>query len=154
MAEDVAGEIIRHQGLLKSQQANFSRYWEEIAYYVMPPHATFLVQPTEGLKRTERLFDQTAVSANERFGAAIEQMLTPRTQEWHGMSSRNPSLAESQKVQAFFEQFTQTLFALRYRPKANFASQTHECYMSLGAFGNMALFIDEQLGSGIRSAKS
>jgi hypothetical protein len=150
MAQDVAGEIIRHQGLLKSQQANFSRYWEEIAYYVMPPHATFLVQPSEGLKRTERLFDQTAVSANERFGAAIEQMLTPRTQEWHGMSSRNPQLADSQKVQSFFEQFTQTLFALRYRPKANFASQTHECYMSLGAFGNMALFIDEQLGSGIR----
>jgi hypothetical protein len=150
MAENVAAEIIRHLGLLMSQQANFRRYWEEIAYYVMPPHATFLVQPMEGLKRTERLFDETAVSANERFAAAIEQMLTPRSQEWHGMSSRHPQLAGNQKVEAFFEQFTQVLFALRYRPKANFASQTHECYMSLGAFGNMALFIDEELGSGIR----
>lgn len=150
MAEGLAAEIIRHQGLLMGQQANFRRYWEEIAYYVMPPHATFLVQPSEGLRRTERLFDQTAVTANERFSAAAEDMLTPRNQQWHGMMSRNPMLAGSQRVQSFFEQFTQTLFALRYRPKANFASQTHECYMSLGAFGNMALFVDEDLGSGIR----
>lgn len=150
MADSRAIEIIRRSGELQSNQANFRRYWEEIAYYVMPAQATFLVQPSEGLKRTERLFDSTAVTANQRFAAAVESMLTPQSQEWHKLQPDDSDLSDDQQVKEYLDQVNEILFALRYRARANFQSQTQECYLSLGAFGNAALFIDEDIGAGIR----
>lgn len=146
----LATTIIEREGQLQGEQANFRRYWEEIAYYVMPAQATFLVQPSEGLKRTERLFDSTAVVGNERFAAAMESMLTPRSEEWSKLTPDEEDLSDDQQVKEYLDEVNTILFALRYRPRANFQSQTHECYMSLGAFGNAALFIDEEIGSGIR----
>jgi len=150
VADSRASEIIRRSAELQGAQANFRRYWEEIAYYVMPAQATFLVQPSEGLKRTERLFDSTAVIANQRFAAAIESMLTPQSQEWHKLQPDASDLSDDQQVKEYLDQVNEILFALRYRARANFQSQTQECYLSLGAFGNAALFIDEDIGSGIR----
>lgn len=150
MAENRASEIIRREAQLQSQQANWRRNWEEIAYYVMPAQATFLVQPSEGLKRTERLFDSTAVIANQRFAAAIESMITPQGQEWSKLQPDASDLSDDQEVKEYLDQVNEILFALRYRARANFQSQTQECYLSLGAFGNAALFIDEDIGAGIR----
>jgi hypothetical protein len=45
---------------------------------------------------------------------------------------------------------TGALFRARYSPGANFASQAHETYMSLGAFGSGAIFVDDWLGRGLR----
>ena len=150
MPESRASEIVRRSKRLHSDQANFRRYWEEIAYYVMPAQATFLVQPSEGLKRTERLFDSTAVTANQRFAAAIESMLTPQSQEWHKLQPDASDLSDDNQVKEYLDQVNEILFALRYRARANFQSQTQECYLSLGAFGNAALFIDEDIGAGMR----
>lgn len=150
MAESLASEIIRRESRLQGDQANFRRYWEEIAYYVMPAQATFLVQPMEGMKRTERLFDATAQTANQRFAAAVESMITPQGQEWAKLQPDASDLSDDQEVKQYLDQVNEILFALRYRARANFQSQTQECYLSLGAFGNAALFIDEDIGSGIR----
>lgn len=150
MAETLAEEIIRREARLQGDQANFRRYWEEIAYYVMPAQATFLVQPMEGMKRTERLFDSTAVIANQRFAAAVESMITPQGQEWAKLQPDASDLSDDQEVKEYLDQVNEILFALRYRARANFQSQTQECYLSLGAFGNAALFIDEDIGAGIR----
>lgn len=147
---DDAETIIREQAQLEGAQAQFRRWWEEIAYHVIPAQATFISQPTEGQRRTERLFDSTAVMSNERFAAALEQMLTPRTQEWHGLAPADKDLTDDQEVKEYLDKVTKILFAIRYRPRANFASQAHEGYMSIGAFGNTALYIDEDVGSGVR----
>jgi hypothetical protein len=45
---------------------------------------------------------------------------------------------------------TSALFRARYAPGANFASQAHETYMSLGAFGSGAIFVDDHVGRGLR----
>lgn len=150
MGNSLAEEIIRREAQLQGEQANFRRYWEEIAYYVMPAQATFLIQPMEGMKRTERLFDATAQTANQRFSAAVESMLTPASQEWHKLQPDASDLSDDQQVKEYLDQVNEILFALRYRARANFQSQTQECYLSLGAFGNSALFIDEDIGAGIR----
>jgi hypothetical protein len=141
-----ADSIIREYAWLYSQQANFRMLWNSIAQYVMPAWDNFIGEFSEGVIRTTRLFDATAVSANERFAAAMEQMLTPRTQMWHDIVPASEELKEDEEVQAYCAQVRKILFAARYRPNANYASQTDECYMSLGAFGNNALLVDELLG--------
>jgi hypothetical protein len=153
---DDADTILRHQATLADSRANFDRWWQEIAYRVMPSEATFTTIDTEGTRRTERLFDSTAASANERFAAVMEDLLTPRTQRWHGLQpevmlgAHDQDLAERQNVREYLEAVNNTLFSMRYRPRANFPSQKHLGYLAIGAFGNSTLFIDEELGQGPR----
>jgi len=145
-----ADSILDHESQLASRRANFESWWDEIARRVMPSDAQFTTTSAEGEKRTERLHDGSPVTANERFAAVMEDLLTPRTQLWHQLAPEDEDLAEDREVKAYLEQVNKTLFAMRYRPRANFASQKHQGYMSIGAFGNSCLYIDEDVGAGTR----
>jgi hypothetical protein len=124
--------------------------WEECARYVLPAWDSFNSVWTEGEKRTSSLFDGTAVTANERFAAAMQQMITPPTQTYQKLVPLDEELRESKTVSTHYERVTKILFAARYRAKAAFTSNADECYMALGAFGNMCLFVDDELGVGLR----
>jgi hypothetical protein len=143
-----ADTILKHQSVLASERSNFETWWQEIAYRVMPQEAQFTTTSAEGEKRTERLFDSTAAMANERFAAVMEDLLTGRTQLWHGLKppAKYGELMEIQAVRAWYEHARDVLFQMRYSPRANFASQKQQGYESLGAFGNSCLFIDEKVG--------
>lgn len=147
---DDVQSLIKHHEFLWGQQANFRMLWNTIAQYVLPAWDNFIGEWSEGINRNQRIFDSTAVTANERFAAAMEQMLTPRTQQWHTLTTVDPDLNADLEVASYLDQVTKILFASRYRPQANFASQADECYMSLGAFGNAAMFTDEIVGKGVR----
>ena len=147
---DDANSLVKNWEYLYSQQANFRSLWNTIAQYVMPAWDNFLGDLTEGINRSSRIFDSTGVTANERFAAAMEQMLTPRTQMWHKLAPIDEALEDNDEVQKYLDQVNKILFAARYRPRANYASQADECYMSLGAFGNCAMFVDEEINVGLR----
>lgn len=150
MASDDATSLVRHYEYLWGQQANFRTLWNTTAQFVMPGWDNFVGELAEGVNRNARVFDSTGISANERFAAAMEWMLTPRSQVWHKLAPSDSTLEDDPEVQDYLDQVNKILFRQRYRPQANYASQTDECYMSLGAFGNNALFTDELVGKGVR----
>ena len=146
-----ADEVIREQEQMAGDRGVWEQHWREIAERVLPRENWFQASDkTPGEKRTEKVFDATAGLALERFAAAMESMLTPRTMRWHKLTTSDPGLMEDQSVQMYLDQVTDILFRIRYSPKANFASQVHENYMSLGAFGSGALFVDDIVGLGMR----
>jgi hypothetical protein len=149
MAED-ANSLLSDFEYLWSKQANFRTLWNTTAQFVMPAWDNFIGEWAEGLNRNTRIFDSTAIIANERFAAAMEAMLTPRSQVWHKLEADDESLRGVPAVEQYLDTVNKILFAARYHPEANFASQTDECYMSLGAFGNDLLFIDEVPGTCLR----
>jgi hypothetical protein len=135
---------------MAGDRAVFDSHWREIAERILPRADHFRLVRQPGDKHTERVFDATAGLALERFAAAMESMLTPRTQRWHRLRVTVPGLEDDPSVQAYLDQVTEALFNARYAPRANFASQANEAYMSLGAFGTGAMFVDDMLGRGIR----
>ena len=141
-------EIFKRFELLKRNRGVWESHWEEIAERILPRAAEFTGQRTEGDKRTAKLYDATAALALERFAAAVESLLTPRGARWHTMRTNNPYLNRDDDVKLYFDQVEHVMFTHRYSPKANFASQVHEGYMSLGAFGTSGLFVDEGLARG------
>jgi hypothetical protein len=144
-------DIIREHEQMVSERGVWEEHWREIAERVLPRQDWFQASnKTPGEKRTEKVFDATAGLALERFAAAMESMLTPRTMRWHKLKVRNPAISDNKAIQAYLDEVTNILFQVRYNPKANFASQVHENYMSLGAFGTGAIFIDDVIGTGIR----
>lgn len=145
-----ADDIIRRQEKMQTDRAVFEQHWREIAERILPRKDHFRVNRQVGDKHTERVFDATANLALDRFAAAMESMLTPRTQMWHKLRVTDDYFNEMPEVQEWLDEVTKILFMVRYSPRANFASQAHECYIDLGAFGTSTLFIDELVGRGIR----
>lgn len=147
---DEGNTIIRHQEELAAKRANWDDFWQQITYRVLPQAATFTTINEEGERRTERVFDSTAITACDRFSAFINEGLTPRDSIWHGLAPEDDDLQEDQESKEFLERVAKALFARRYRPEANFVSQRQENYLLLGAIGNYSMFIDEDVGRGIR----
>jgi hypothetical protein len=147
---DLAEEIIRRQERLAAERGTWESHWQEIAARVLPRQDEFVRKRTGGEKRTERICDATAALALERFAAAMESMLVPRTQRWHRLRATDERLNQNQEVRRWFDRTTDILFAARYSTHANYASQQHETFMSLGAFGTSAMLIEGVDGKGIR----
>jgi len=146
--------IIKRYDHLKGQRGTWENHWTEIAERVLPRYSsTFQSHPTHitaGEKKTEKMFDSTAALGLERFAAAMESMLTPRSSKWHRLQASDEYLNRDRETQLWFEQATNILFKQRYAPNANYASQQHESYMGLGAFGTGAIFTDSHDNGGLR----
>jgi hypothetical protein len=143
-------DIRRRFEALQAERRGWEGHWQEIAERVLPRQADFLGQRQPGAKRAEKIFDSTAPLALERFAAAMESMLTPRGQRWHHLRLADEEANRLPEVRAWLEAVEAALFAARYLPRANYASQQHEVYMALGAFGTAALFVGEDDLGGLR----
>lgn len=143
-------QMLRTFSSLKSSRDNWETHWEEIAERVLPRQMGFLGDRTDGEKRTQKIFDSRPMVALDRFGAVMDSMLTPRQQRWHNLRTTNEALNRDFTVQQWFYEVNNILYMARYAPKANFASQNFERWISVGAFGTGALFIDFDAKTGLR----
>jgi hypothetical protein len=153
MENEIATQVIKRYDSLKGERGTWENHWEEIAERVLPRYKNSMQSGsniTRGEKRTEKMFDATAALGLERFAAAMESMLTPRNSRWHRLGVTNPELARDRDVKLYFEQTNNVLFKHRYSPKANYASQQHEVYIALGAFGTSCIFPDAHDDGGLR----
>lgn len=150
-ALDRANRIIKRQSQLESNRSTFEQQWQEIDEQIgTSPSYWHNNINTPGKKTTDKVFDTTAAQANQRFVAALSSTLTPRSQKWHGLKAPVPQLDEDKEVNVYLDSVTNILFAVRYDPAANFESQINECYSSLGKYGTACMFIDDEVGKGIR----
>lgn len=144
-----AEELLKRQERLASDRSTWESHWQEVGDRVLPRQADFNTQREGGAKRTQYIFDATASIGLERFAAAMESMLTPRGGIWHRLRASDDELNQIAEVQEYFDEVNKIMFARRYAPISNFASQQHEAYMSLGAFGTGVLSVMEDEGVGL-----
>ena len=141
-----ADEVVNLQGVLESIRINFTSHWEEVAYYVAPRARWFESTRLQGEKVNTRVFDSTAIQANNRFAAAMASLMTPQNQNWHKLGL--PEGDYSQDTKEYLDELNRILFDFRYRAGAGFGNASNEVYLDEGAFGNGVLFIDNDLGNG------
>jgi hypothetical protein len=148
LARSIVQRYERHKG--STERSNFEAHWEEIAERVIERQKGTILSPhnvmTKGDKRTQKIFDATASLALERFASVMDSMLTPRNSTWHRILTGNPILDANRAVQLYLEEVNRLLFKHRYASRSNFASQNHEDYISLGAYGTGGMFIDKLAG--------
>lgn len=140
-----ADKILRDFSKLEGERGNWNNHWELVAERVWPVMRGFQSQFSPGQRLQEKVFDGTAMLGLGRFAAAIESLVTPRTQRWHNLRPADPRLAESHDVKTYLEEVADILFRYRYGANSSFAGQSHEMYMSLGAFGTGVLFVEDGL---------
>lgn len=149
---DLVREILADHEAMKEARRSFESQWDEVISTVLPRYRKFGQQSNSnpGQKRTQDIYDATPMLALRHFAAAMDSMITPRTQKWHKLTTSVEELRDDPAVTAYLEQVTNTLFAHRYRWQANFAAQAGESYIGHGSFGAGGLMVSDALGRGIR----
>lgn len=145
-----ADNLIRTYQDLKGKRGNWETHWEEIAERILPRQIGFVGERTDGEKKTQKVFDSKPMIALERFAAVMDSMLTPRQSRWHNLRTTDENLNRDFAVQDWFYQVNNILYSARYSPKANFAGQNSERWISTGAFGTGCIFTDFEPGVGLR----
>lgn len=135
---------------LKGSRGNWESHWEEIAERVLPRQIGFLGARSDGEKKTQKIFDSRPQIALDRFASVMDSMLTPRQSKWHNLRTTDDALNRQFAVQDWFYQVNNIMHSMRNSPKANFAGQNFERWISMGAFGTGSLFIDFMAGVGLR----
>lgn len=156
--EELAHQVLKTQEHLSGQRGQWESTWEQIARriltsYVMQFTGQNRAEHYPGQQYTEEMVDATGANALLRFAAVMESMLTPRSSTWHYLEPSDPVLMKDRATRLWFEEATKILFTLRYSPTANYASQKHEDYLMLGAFGTGAIFIDALKSKTVRGLR-
>lgn len=146
----IADDLFTEFGYLQGDRGTWNSHWQEIAQRILPSYSNLFHdaqgEQTRGDKRNTYMFDSTASVALGRFGAILDSLLTPRSSTWHRLVASDSDLNENREVKLWFETVNRILFKYRYAPKANFASQNQQNFISLGAFGTGCMFIDQLKG--------
>jgi hypothetical protein len=121
---DIAQDIKRNHQSLAQYRANFERDWRSIEERLSILGSHFQTTAQEpGRRGTDRQFDITATLALQKFGAAMDSLISPSTQRYHGLAPIDPVLRKRARLKRWCEEATDVLFARRYRMRANFQAQ-------------------------------
>lgn len=143
----IVAETLREFTEIQQWRYVFASHWEEVSELILPTHRnTFMFGNYNfpGQKKTDRQVDATGMLALSRFAAICDSLLTPSNSFWHGLEALDEYVMKDRATRLWFETITKLLFKYRYMIEANFIAQNQAKYQSLGAFGNTALFIDQQ----------
>ena len=140
-----ATDLAKRHGQLKSDRGTYDSHCREISERVLPRQSDFWggAASTPGAKRTDKIYDSAGEIALTKFAAVMEALLTPQTQQWSKKKAKDEALNQVHSVKLWFEQVNKIVSSARRSPATRFHTMAHEFYMSLGAFGTAAMFIDK-----------
>jgi len=125
---------------LQGQRSNWENHWQELADYMLPRKADITRKRTQGDKRTERIFDGTAIHAVELLASSLHGMLTSPSTPWFSMRYRDPLLQGNDAANEWLELAIDQMYQAFNR--SNFQQEIHELYYDLVVFGTAALYVE------------
>ena len=136
-----ARELSNQFSKLKTQRQNWESHWQEIADYVLPRRADVNKSRSSGDKRTEFIYDGTALHAAELLSSSLHGMLTNAATPWFSMRFKDENLSMDEESREWLESCTTTMYIALDR--SNFQQEIHELYTDLVTFGTSAMMIEE-----------
>ena len=129
----------RYQSLL-SQRSNWEKHWQELADYMLPRKADITKQRTQGDKRTELIYDSTALHSVELLASSLHGMLTSPSTPWFSLQYRDSGLQSNDEANEWLETCSSQMYKALQR--SNFQQEIHELYYDLVVFGTASIFIE------------
>ena len=126
---------------MESNRGTWEDHWQEILDYVMPRKADITTVRSKGTKRTEVLFDSTAVTANTLLSASLQGTLTSPSLPWFSIKLRDKIINEDHDTQMWLEDTARRMYDAFN--DANFNTEVHEMYLDLTSIGTGCLFVEE-----------
>jgi len=126
---------------MEAQRATWTDHWQEILDYVMPRKADVTLFRSRGSKRTDVLYDSSAITANNLLAASLQGTLTSPSLPWFSLKLRDEDLNNDRDVQIWLEDTARRMYATFN--DSNFNTEVHELYLDLCSIGTAAMFIEE-----------
>ena len=126
---------------MEAQRATWTDHWQEILDYVMPRKADVTLFRSKGSKRTDVLYDSSAITANNLLAASLQGTLTSPSLPWFSLKLRDEDLNNDREVQIWLEDTARRMYATFN--DSNFNTEVHELYLDLCSIGTSAMFIEE-----------
>ena len=148
MDDPRAAMLLKRYGTLQTQRQNWESHWQEIADYIVPRKADITKKRTGGDKRTELIYDGTAIHAAELMSASLHGMLTNAATPWFSLRYENDELNGDDEAKEWLEGATDVMY--QHLARSNFQEQIHELYSDLVTFGTAVIFIENDDDDGFR----
>lgn len=126
---------------LESVRSTWEDHWQEILDYVVPRKADITFVRSRGEKRTEVLYDSTAITANNLLAASLQGTLTSASLPWFHLKLRDTELNQNRDVQLWLEDSAKRMYEIFN--ESNFNTEVHELYLDLVSIGTGAIFVEE-----------
>lgn len=133
-------QLDRRYKTLQTQRSNWESHWQQLADYMLPRKADITKKRQQGDKRTELLFDGTAIHAVELLSSSLHGMLTSPSTPWFSMRYRNPVLQQDDAANEWLEVCIDQMYQAFHR--SNFQQEIHELYYDLVVFGTAAFYVE------------
>ena len=133
--------VKKRMSAMSSSRETWEDHWQEILDYVMPRKADVTLVRSKGEKRTEVLFDSTAITANTLLAASLQGTLTSPSLPWFSIKLRDKGLNEQRDAQLWLEDTARRMYDAFN--DANFNTEVHEMYLDLTSIGTGCLFVEE-----------
>jgi len=143
-----ASALLKRYTTLQSQRSHWESHWQEIGDYICPRKADITKKRSGGAKRTELLFDGTAIHAAELMSASLHGMLTNAATPWFDLRYENNELNGDDEAKEWLEGATDVMY--QHLARSNFQEQIHELYSDLVTFGTAVMFIENDENDGFR----
>jgi len=140
MITNRAKDILDRYSKLKVMRGTWESHWQEIGDYCLPRRADITKKQSRGSKRTELIYDSTAIHAAELLASSLHGMLTNAASPWFSLQFKDPSLNNDDAVNEWLEECTNQMYMSFAR--SNFQQEIHELYLDLITFGTGCMFIE------------
>lgn len=129
---------------LRARRANWETHWDECARYTDPRKSEIWNRAElGGRKKTSRLYDGTAIDANEFFASSLHGLLISYTEKWFKIETDNADLNQQEDVLQWSEDVTDIMHSVIHDPRAKFTENFDEVCLDLGTFGTGVFSVQE-----------
>lgn len=140
--------IVQTNNLLKSQNADWMSYYQDLADFNLPRKAWITTVKTKGERlQFNYLYDSTAIHSARTAAAGFHSNLTNPASKWFGLEIRNKN-KKSPAIDKFF--FDSRDVILSYINNSNFDTSMQECYMDGLIFGTINMLSQTDVKKKVR----
>lgn len=141
MSTEKVTRLLDRYDRLKSDRSQWIRHWEDLARLMLPRRLGFTSQRTEGERRTEELYDGTALRSARGLGNAVGQLLRPEGEKWFYIRAEDDQLNRMDEVYRWMREAEEKLRTALFQPLARFRQATGEADVDLVVFGTAIVFV-------------
>lgn len=138
---DRGAKVLKKESALKASRSSWDSWWQDIAEHVMPrkSHVTETAFDSPDYTDTERLYDTTALLANQTLARGMHTHITPAAATFATVEPPKGN-QWSYDVRNWFHDATKTIRDELTR--SNFHQEVGEFYLEHSGFGTGAMFCE------------
>ena len=127
--EDFGKELIKRLHSLERYREYWNTHFQELADYMLPRKSDIVRKRSRGEKRTELIYDGTALQSVDLLSASLHGMLTSGATPWFHLDMKDENLGRDDDVREWLQASSNSM--MRAFNQSNFETEIHEMYVDL-----------------------